>query len=142
MIEASYPILVIPPQCVINKEGNALFAIDIENIPNDKSLAALNRTLNLLNHSLDLLFINVNGDEDEIFKIRDNIEKHCESLKIEVYFESEEEVADAIENFISNHNSKMLVLHPGHHTFFDKLMGKSITKNLLSHSHIPVLGIP
>jgi nucleotide-binding universal stress UspA family protein len=139
---SEFPTLVVPPNCKFKNNGHAVFAIDVNNVPNDESLKALNRSLNLINYCLDLLFINVKGDEPEIFQVKDTINNNCNSLDIEVYYEPEADVSEAIENFITKHNSDMVILHPGHHTFFEKMMGKSITKKILNQSNIPVLGIP
>ena len=142
LVGAGCPVIVIPPACSFREEGNTLFAVDINNIPSDQSIESLAKVMNLINHSLDLLFLNVKGDEEEIFRMRDHIQKTCSSTTVQVYTESTDNVPEAIGSFIENHQSSMLVLHPGHHGIIDSLLGKSITKKLLSQSHIPVLSIP
>lgn len=117
-------------------------AVDVDNTPETSSLNALHRVLQLLKFDLDLLFADVKGDNDTIYQIRKDIETACSDVKVDAYFEEESNVVNAIENFLDSHQSRMLVLRPGIHSFFDNIMGKSVTKKLLSHSHIPVLGLP
>jgi nucleotide-binding universal stress UspA family protein len=136
------PVIVIPPDCKFREEGNTLFAVDVKNIPSEESIRALGVVLNLINHSLDLLFVNVKGDEEEIFRLRDHIQKMCSSTDVQVYTESKDDIPEAIGSFIEDHHSSMLVVHPGHHGIIDNLLGKSITKKLLAQSHVPVLSIP
>jgi len=141
LLEVSCPTLVIPPDCLYELQGSALFSIDANKQPETESLSALGRILKSIGYSMDLLFVNAETDNNSIYEIRDSVAASCPDVKLNVFTESNENIIDAIETFIEQHNSKMLILYPGHHNIFAELLGKSITQKLLSHSKIPILSI-
>lgn len=54
----------------------------------------------------------------------------------------DESIAKGIADFCNNHQMDLLALIPGEHHFFERLLGKSITAEVLSIAKLPVLCIP
>jgi nucleotide-binding universal stress UspA family protein len=54
----------------------------------------------------------------------------------------DDNIASGIADFCRNHQMELLALMPGEHHFFERLLGKSITAEVLSIAKLPVLCIP
>ena len=48
-------------------------------------------------------------------------------------------IEEALENYINNDSSSMLVMSTHHRGFFSRLFGKSITKQMAYHTTIPLM---
>jgi nucleotide-binding universal stress UspA family protein len=141
LLEASCPTLVIPPSCVFVHPGKALFSVDVNKQPDQESLSALGRIMKPINYSLNLLFVNTDSDNEKVYTIRDSVAATCPDVNLDVFTQVNGNVVDAIERFIDEHDSNMLILYPGHHNVFSELLGRSITQKLLSNFKVPVLSI-
>ncbi len=63
-------------------------------------------------------------------------------LDVEFKFPRGDDVTIALENFADDNSIDLLTIIPHYHSFFERLFSKSETRQLLFHSHIPLLLLP
>lgn len=64
------------------------------------------------------------------------------SLKAAYEFPEDENVAKAMKKFVRHHGVDLVVAIPHEHTFAGKLFNRSVTKDLVFHTHVPLLILP
>ncbi|GBL34951.1 hypothetical protein EMGBS15_05460 [Filimonas sp.] len=64
-----------------------------------------------------------------------------ENIDTKFHFIENENVQDAINDFIDTDKMDMLIMLPKKHSFFESLFKKSQTKEMLYQSHIPILAL-
>jgi len=52
------------------------------------------------------------------------------------------DIRSALNGFIEKHNADMLVMMPHKHEWLERLFRKSETKDMIFHTHIPLLVLP
>ena len=70
-----------------------------------------------------------------------NLEYILEEVNHELHFIENENVSDAINDFISTKHMDMLIMIPKKHSFFESLFHKSKSKEMAYQSHIPILAL-
>ena len=70
-----------------------------------------------------------------------NLEYILEEVNHELHFIENENVSDAINDFISTKHMDMLIMIPKKHSFFESLCHKSKSKEMAYQSHIPILAL-
>jgi nucleotide-binding universal stress UspA family protein len=64
-----------------------------------------------------------------------------ENIEHKFHFIENENMQDAINDFIDHNDMDMLIMLPKKHSFFASLFHKSQTKEMLYQSHIPILAL-
>lgn len=69
------------------------------------------------------------------------MEEILEDIKPQYHFITNKNTDDAIIDFAEKNNIDLLVVLPRRHSLLDKIMHKSHTKQLILHSHVPVMAL-
>ena len=145
MIESAIrPVLAIPENAEIKKPSTIVLAADYENLHNVEVLEPLrNMAIEL---DAKVMVVNVKSDDDgEMF-----FNPSSEKLAIEDYFENvnheyhdieNESVTEGLNNFLDSNDVDMLAMIPEKNNFFSKLFHKSVTKQMVLHTQIPLLAL-
>jgi len=64
-----------------------------------------------------------------------------ENINHSFHFIENENVEDAIDDYVEKENMDMLIMIPRKYSFFESLFHKSKTKEMLFHSHVPILAL-
>jgi len=134
------PVLVIPPSAHFTAIKQILYASDYT----EPEFPALTRLMYFADlNDADISVIHVKTDYDHYFNAANNFfVKNKAQLKREniKMVESEKgDVADAINDYIENNETDLLVLAKHNRSFFDRLFHRSLSKRMAFHTKIPLL---
>lgn len=138
----TWPMITVPATAVFADIKKIAFAYDFdaaieEGFIKDIKLLAIdfNATIDILNASNEAEF------DAEFTTLSHTLEQAFKPIQIKYNFLSDNNTDEAILAFVEDNNIDLLVVMPKHHNFFQKIFQKSHTKNLVLHSHVPVLSL-
>lgn len=137
--KSTLPVLVVPSLASFSGNGEVYCAINPADPPTENSLKQLAEICKLLKRTPHFFCAGYHGTEPEITALRENIRFLGDSR---VFTSPETDPEKAIESFLSNNPCMILVIDPKRHSFFERIMGKSITTKLISQLETPILTLP
>jgi len=138
------PVLAIPEDAPIKKPNTFVLAADYENLHDISVLEPLRTMVRSLEGKIMVVNVKSNDDGEIIFN------PVAEKLAIEDYFEDVDHSYQEIENdsvskglndFLNTSDSDVLAMIPEKNNFFMKIFHKSVTKQMVLHSQIPLLSL-
>lgn len=143
--KASRPVFAVPENAKYLGLKRIVFASDFHEIKNNFSLDFLVKIALLFKS--EILIFSVRENENEIPTVTQaieglNLDKTFDRFSHSFHTAVSGDIADAIDKFTSTHNSDLLVTIPQKHNFLELIFNKSITRNLVFHTQIPMLTLP
>jgi nucleotide-binding universal stress UspA family protein len=94
----------------------------------------------------ELHIIHVNGDSERIYTEETKeesgiLQKQLDDLNPVYHFLSDTDIDRSLSEFAEKNQLDLLIAVPKEHNLIDKLVHKSHTKQLVLHTHIPVMSI-
>lgn len=137
-----YPVIVVPPGTTYKAIRKIGLACDYKNIIESTPVEFIRNIVKELGAELHVLNIDYNDAHH-------NKEALVESAWLEAllgfkpnyYFLNREDVVEGINEFAETSNLDMIMVIPKNHGFLEGLFHKSKSKELINHSHIPVVSI-
>lgn len=138
------PVFIIPEQANFNTPEKIVFASDIHKETSLKSLDALISFTKIFHSKLYVVKVirNENDEEIELENISPEIRKVFAEVSAEFEYPVDQDVSHALSNSINKHDANMLVMVPHDHDWLELLFKKSETKEMIYHTHIPILIFP
>jgi len=137
------PVLIIPEKAVFAGIKNIAIASDSQHISENTTIQSIRDWLNYFHVQPDI--VHVNNEEDASLKILSgNIFLHNRFSAFSPRFHSilNVNVEEGIFNFLEQKKTDLLIVVPGKYSFLRKLFHVSHSKQLILHSHLPVLAVP
>lgn len=142
MQHLNWPLITVPPGIQFSAVKKICLACDLHNVLNTIPLQEIrslvrqfNAELHILNtgrkNSFSASMISESGWLQEMFA----------DLKPQYHYISAKDTDTGIIEFCAKHQINLLVVLPKRHGFLEKLVHKSHTKDLVLHSHVPVMAI-
>lgn len=137
-------VLIIPLEIAYRPLKKIALAIDLKKEVNMDKFVLLK---SLAKHFSGMLSIITILDKEHPL----DVDKAIQGLSLDHVFSDiqhtfhlpeDENISTGIADFCGNHQMDVLALMPGEHHFFERLLGKSITAEVLSIAKLPVLCIP
>ncbi len=142
MKKLGWPLITVPSGVcfsAIKKIGLACDFKKVQDVVPVDELTALVKefgaSLHVLNTGKKEAF-----DPDIVFQ-SEVLQDMLGGLKPEYHFIEHEKVEEGIMDFAEKNKIDLLVILPRHHHFLDKLIHKSHTKQIVLHSHVPVMAL-
>jgi nucleotide-binding universal stress UspA family protein len=139
----TYPVLVIPPQADFIPVRKIGFACNYENLVETTPVSLLKKIV--LDFKADLFVLNVAYHNEDLTEVaieeRNLINQLLGEVNAEFHNIQSADVTEGINWFAEKCNLDMIVAIPKKHTLFEKMFGRSQTKDLLYHTRIPILCI-
>lgn len=134
------PILAVPESASIQAFKKIVFATDLIH----NSIAEIKKAINFakLNNS-SLTFLHVSNDASKVKNELDELEKILaennshENLSLEVV--NENRIEKGLDNYLKKNETHLLLLSNHTKSFFEKLFHRSVSKEMVLHSKIPLL---
>lgn len=139
--EATVPVLIIPKDAECQIPRKVVFATDFGNLENLNILDELRNMVRKFEPNFMTLHVYSEKDtaEEDREKMNEMLTKYFNTNTYKHYFLELDDPVKGIEEFIVGYNADMLALVGKDRKFFDKLFHKSVTKQLIIDTHIPVL---
>jgi nucleotide-binding universal stress UspA family protein len=134
------PVLVIPPTATFTEFKNIAYASDYTE-PEFPALLRLLFFAELNDASITVL--HVKSDYDQFFNSENNFfvrnRAHIKKENIKLVKLEKGDIAESINDYISEHGADLLVLAKHNRSFFDRLFHRSLSKQMAYHTQIPLL---
>lgn len=139
--KAPCPVLIVPSHASVKMPERILFATDFKNLSNVHILDPLRSMAEKFNSDLMLLHIYKEDrkEEDTGIEMVEGLSDYFGLSKFDYFFLEDDDTIKGIEDFVSGYSADMLTLVAQERNFFQRLFHKSVTKELLVHSKIPLL---
>jgi hypothetical protein len=139
----TYPLIVVPKKGGFKPVDKICFACDLKNVANSTPLLSIKAFAKLFKaevHILNIDFQNRHFSANTPGQL-EVLNLMFENIDTKFHFIENENVQDAINDFIDTDKMDMLIMLPKKHSFFESLFKKSQTKEMLYQSHIPILAL-
>jgi len=142
MKHLTWPVITVPPGAGFSSIKNIGLAFDfakmIEEIPIEEIKSLLkdfNASLHVLNTAKQDEF-----DANIVFE-SSMLEEVMKPFKPNCHFITSDDVDKGIMDFADKNNIDLLMVLPKRHGLVERLMHKSLSKQMVLHSHIPVMAL-
>lgn len=139
--KSSIPVITVPEYARFKKIKQIIYASDMLAV--NKEINMLIQFARLFNSSIHLLHIVPPASQKKIDRIRikNELISKYKYPKIYVHISVNDDVQEAIEEYIADQNADLLAMFTHKPTFFEILFGKSVTREMAFHSRISLLSI-
>jgi nucleotide-binding universal stress UspA family protein len=137
------PVLIIPDKAVFSGIKSIAIASDSQQINENSTIQSIKKWLTAFGVSPDI--VHVNTEEDSSLKnLSGNIFLYNHFAECSPRFHSiqNKNVEEGVFDFLKQGKPDLLIVVPGKYSFFRKLFHASHSKQLILHSHLPVLAVP
>lgn len=141
--ELKYPVLVVPPRAEFVPVKKMGFACDYRKIEQTTPVDFFKKVVNDFRAELYVLNINHPGQNQSEETVKEGMVLHELLKEIKPLYNTIEagDVIDGINWFIEKERLDWIVVIPKKHPLLQKMFSRSHTKDLLHHTHVPVLCI-
>lgn len=142
LYDLTYPVLVVPPKAEFIPVRKIGFACDYKQVEKTTPVTLLKKIVNDFHAELHVLNVDKSNTTDAA-KLQESylINELLRDTKAEFHNIEAGEVTDGINWFVDHSKLDWLVVIPKKHNLMDKLFRRSQTKDLVYHTHIPLLCI-
>lgn len=135
------PLLIIPPDAAYEPIRKIVFACDLRKVSESTPIAAIGRWLNALDAKLLTLNITTDGAEVNPDSIMEQYKTHAllDIFEPEYHYRTGRNIVEEIESFAAEHDAGLIITIPKSYGFFERLFRRSISKQLIKKSAIPLL---
>jgi nucleotide-binding universal stress UspA family protein len=138
----TWPLITVPPTADFTAIKNIGIAYDFKKIIDQDFIAEIkllasdfDANIHILNAAKEDEF---NGD---FISLAAQIEKKFLPYTVNFHFVAGEHTNESIIDFAEKNNVDLLIAMPKHRTLWEKFIGRSHTKQMVLHSHVPVLSL-
>ncbi len=138
------PVLVIPKHFNSLNIKKIALAVDFDHANNFRKLVILKEIASLLKSEINILNASPENPKERGVEVGDQaLELHnmFKDLEHEYFFIDDKNITRGIIEFIITNDIDLITLLPKNHTFFERLVKKSVTKGIALHTKIPLLAI-
>jgi nucleotide-binding universal stress UspA family protein len=138
-----YPVIVVPPGTSYKGIRKIGLACDYKNIIESTPVEFIKNIVNEFGAELHVLNIDHNDSHQNKDAIVESawLEALLDNIKPNYYFLDREDVVEGINEFAETGNLDMVMVIPKKHNLIEGLFHKSKSKELITHSHIPIVSI-
>ena len=137
-----WPLITVPPEAKFSSVKKIGLACDFDKVVDTTPIDEIKMLVNDFNAELHIL----NTGKKEVFNPEivfesGLLEEMLAPLKPNYHFITNENTDEGIMDFAEKNHIDLLIVLPKRHGLLDKLIHKSHTKQLVLHSHVPVMAL-
>ena len=138
------PLIVVPEEAKFTAPKTIVFASDINADTDLHSLDDLIKFTQLFKSKLYVVQVIKNENEErfEMSDIPQELRKVVEISDTSFQYPVDTDIRHALNEFIQEHHADILVMMPHKHEWLERLFRKSETKDMIFHTHVPLLVLP
>ncbi len=136
---SNIPVIAVPEFAYFDNIHQILYASDLQDV--EQEVKALQPFAQLFHASIHLLHIVAPGSEEasRVETLKESLSKQYGHLDITIQVSVHDNVPDAIEATLKESGARMLAMFTHKPTFFEKLFGKSMTREMAFHDNVSLL---
>jgi nucleotide-binding universal stress UspA family protein len=138
------PLIVVPADAVFAVPKRIALASDITDNTDVHTLKPLQKIAATFNSKVYVVRV-IKRAMDEVVERMETPERSIwflTSLHPSFEFSQGENVARAMNSFVKQHAVDLIAVIPHEHTLLERIFTKSVTKDLVFHTHVPLLILP
>jgi nucleotide-binding universal stress UspA family protein len=142
--DSEYPVFSVPEGFLFSPIKKIVFAADLQDISDNAVFDTVKSLAKKYNAHLFITHVVKSGDLGETLEEEKNRLKINQTLEgVDFGFHSlhDDNIVEAIDEFIEEVNADLLVVVPRKVTFWNKLFRKSISKEISYHTKVPLLAV-
>ncbi|MEO6720731.1 MAG: universal stress protein [Ferruginibacter sp.] len=136
-----YPLLIIPPQAEFIPVRKIGFACDYREIGEKTPVTLLKKIVSDFHAELHVLNVDNHNKSEMPFNETNRLDELLKGVKAEYHSVEAAEITDGINWFIAKEKLDWVMMIPKKHRLLEKIFKRSHTKELIFHTHTPVLCI-
>jgi nucleotide-binding universal stress UspA family protein len=134
------PLLIVPEGTKFHKIERILLACDLKETTSALPIGAIKSFAGTIQPRLFVLNVERDGEHSTELNIEeDSLRAHLGTENITYHRIRHHNIADGIALFAAENKLQLIIAVPKHHSFFESLFHKSLTKRMAYHTHIPLL---
>ncbi len=142
MKHLEYSLITVPPDAQFDSFKNIVMACDFEDIADAVPVEELKKLTNDFNSKLHIVNTgNIDSYDPAIVSGTALLQNMLDSLHPSFHFITSEHIEEGIMHFTEQHKIDLLIVLPKRHTLLERLIHRSHTKQLVLHSHVPVMSL-
>ena len=142
MKHLTWPLITVPATVHFTSIKNIGLACDFENVTNNTPVQEIKLLIKDFTATLHVLNTGKQKDFDPDIVFESGLlNELLQPVAPNYNFITNENIDEGIIDFTEKNNIDLLIVLPKQHTFLDKLLHKSITKQMVLHSHVPVMAL-
>jgi nucleotide-binding universal stress UspA family protein len=137
------PVLIVPEECMFKKPEWIALATDLKetNLETFEIIKEIAQKFNSKIQIVNVLKKELVPDyEKSVSGIQ--LDNYLEEFSHMFFFPENSEIREGIEDFLAQHPTDIIAMVPRQHGLFERIFGKSVTKDMAFHTHIPLLILP
>lgn len=134
---SSIPVLVIPSDIDIDMGAPITISTDDGNLYQKETLEKILSAMNIPNSEIFKLHVEKPKDEELSYKEEMLLDK-----KIQLQVLQNDNVSEALNTYLEENKTSILITENKHHSKMDFLFNNSITKKLMAKLNAPILSLP
>lgn len=140
--KSEWPLVTVPLTANFSAIQNIGIAYDFEKEIDEALIAEIKLLAYDFKANIHILNAAKEDEFDGNFVILSTkLEKMLSPNKLHFHFVAGENVNESILDYAENNNINLLVVMPKHRSVWEKFIGRSHTKQMVLHSHVPVLSL-
>lgn len=134
------PLLIVPEGTRFHKIERILLACDLKETTSVLPIGAIKNFAGTIQPRLFVLNVERDDEHNSELNIEENsLRAYLGTENITYHRIRHHNIADGIALFAVENRLQLIIAVPKHHSFFESLFHKSLTKRLAYHTHIPLL---
>jgi nucleotide-binding universal stress UspA family protein len=144
MKNLSWPLIIVPPGAKFNDIKKIGFACDLKKVA---ETAPVQEIKNLVKRfGAELHVVHVNAEDGQVYGpaiIEESglLQEMLDELHPVYHFLNDVNIEDGLSEYAEKNNLDLLIIIPKKHNLIDKLFHKSHSKQLVLHTHVPVMSV-
>lgn len=137
--KSSVPVIAVPGATEFRQVKKIVYASDMRNI-NDE-IRTITLFASFFNATVQVLHVMKEDSAERINrkKTKDDLITLSKYSKISFHVVKSDAVADTVDNFVIDQKADMLAMFTHRLDFYEKLFGKSVTREFAFHAQVPLL---
>lgn len=144
MKHLSWPLIVVPPQAKFTSIKKIGLACDMKNVVDTAPVEEIKTLVKEFKASLSVIHVNTGDDikyGPEIVEQSGMLQEMLDDLHPSYHFLDEIDVEEGLSAFAEINKLDLLVVVPKKHNVISTLFHKRHSKQLLMHTHVPVMAV-
>jgi nucleotide-binding universal stress UspA family protein len=144
MKDLSWPLIVVPPEAKFTTIKKIGLACDLKKVVETAPIEEIKSLVKEFKAELHVLHVNREAERiytSETRKESGLLQEMLEELHPVYHFLGNADIDEGLGEFAEKNNLDLLIVVPKKHNLVDKLFHKSHTKQLILHTHVPVMSV-
>lgn len=136
---SSVPVIAVPGESEFSQINKIVYATDMDNLQDEIKTIAM--FADLFGASVEVVHVlpTDSAKEIDIAGIQDELVKVTKYPKISFHVSKNNHIGEEVDAFVAREKADMVTMFTHKLDFYEKLFGKSVTRQLAFHGHVPLL---